>query len=452
MVVSNDITTSNKLYYDITQLAHWNGKITGIPRVIDELARRYYIQSQSGHRQVVFVTWVKELGALCEVDFEQTIIRRNGVVYRKVSEGADTSLETREHYAAQPSSGQSPYIRLVKKVAKKSLAVSGRFSPKAAAIVENRARKMVTAGYKRMDIHPGDLLFIPWGEWWDQNFTDYVVDCHGQGAKIVQFIHDIAPTTQPQFFERVAVSPAVYNTQVVPIASLVLTNSQHSKRELTAWLKGQKLTVPRIEVIRLGDNLDVANPTRPTDPQFVAAKLKGNDYIMAVGTIEAKKNHQLFYYVYKLAKARGITLPKLVIVGRLGWHTEVVHDMMTHDPEVKDSFVFMLNTDDEQMSWLYDHCMFSILASFDEGWGIPIAESLARGVPCLCSNTSSMVEIAEGIVDHFSPASSDECLAGIERLLDPKYLNDARQKAKRYRPHTWDEAFNEADTYVKEIK
>ncbi len=181
------------------------------------------------------------------------------------------------------------------------------------------------------------------------------------------------------------------------------------------------------------------------------AGLKGDDFTLTVGTIEAKKNHYLLYYVYKLAKARGIVLPKMAVVGRLGWHTQEMYDIMTQDPEVKDSLVFLHNTSDEELAWLYDNCLFTVQPSWHEGWGIPIAESVGRGVPCLCSNTSSMVEIAEGIVDHFSPSSADECLAGMQRLLDKQYLAAARKRATSYRPHSWDASYAQVNAALEEI-
>jgi hypothetical protein len=132
-----------------------------------------------------------------------------------------------------------------------------------------------------------------------------------------------------------------------------------------------------------------------------------------VGTIEPRKNHTVLYYAYKLAKTRSIMLPRVVIVGRRGWGSDDIVRILTEDPDVKDDFVLLLNTSDDELSWLYGHCLFTIFPSFYEGWGIPIGESVARGVPCLCSDSSSMVEIAEGHVAHFAPTSTDECLAGL---------------------------------------
>ncbi len=428
-----------RILVDVTQLAHWTGKITGIPRVIDELAKRFYTD---GDHEVVFVSWVKELQEFCEVDYEQTVVLRRGVIYRRAGDDAVP-------LAVPPASRPSRHI--LKRAVKKGLAVTRRISPAVGRRLEAQAKQIHMQGYRKIVFSTDDLVFIPWGEWWDSNFTDRLVRAHHEGAALVQIIHDVATTVWPQFYEQVAVNPTTYNARILPIAALVLCVSENTKRELVTWLKQQKLHVPRTEVFRLGDVLDVAKPVKPTEQAFVDAKLKGGDYIMCVGTIEAKKNHALFYYVYKWAKLQNIVLPKLVIVGRRGYGTENIYTIMANDPEVGSQFVFLHDASDENLTWLYDHCLFTVLPSFHEGWGIPIAESIARGVPNACSNTSSMTEIAEGFVEHFSPYSTDECLAAILKLLDPKARAKAAAKTKQYKQTTWDACYKQVKSYVETI-
>jgi glycosyltransferase involved in cell wall biosynthesis len=432
-----------RIIVDVTQLAHWTGKITGIPRVMDELAKRFYADRDS---KVVFVSWVKDAREFCEIDFDQTILQRNGVVYWHAGDAVP---------AAAPAPAASATVRsgkqLLKRAVKKGLRITARISPQVSVKLEARAKQVHMQQYKKVTFGSGDLFFIPWGEWWDPNFTDRLVLAHEQGAGLVQVIHDIATTVWPQFYEHIDVNPTTYNARILPIADLVLCVSENTKRELVGWLRSQKLHVPRVEVFRLGDVLDVTKPQKPTEQTFVNAKLKGDDYIMCVGTIEAKKNHAMFYYVYKWAKLQGIVLPKLVIVGRRGWGTENIYTMMTNDPEIGEQFVFLHDASDENLSWLYDHCLFTVLPSFHEGWGIPIAESIARGVPNACSDTSSMTEIAEGFVEHFSPYSTDECLAAILKLLDPKTRETAATRAKQYRQTPWDDTYKQVKAYLETV-
>jgi glycosyltransferase involved in cell wall biosynthesis len=124
---------------------------------------------------------------------------------------------------------------------------------------------------------------------------------------------------------------------------------------------------------------------------------------------------------------------------------------MKNDPEVGGQFVFLHDASDANLSWLYDHCLFTVLPSFHEGWGIPIAESIARGVPNACSNTSSMVEIAEGMVEHFSPYSTDECLAAILKLLDPETRAAAVKKTRQYKQTPWDGTYKQVKAYLETL-
>src|SRR5690606_34922573 len=145
-------------------------------------------------------------------------------------------------------------------------------------------------------------------------------------------------------------------------------------------------------------------------------------------TVEIRKNHMLYYYTYKLAKQRAIKLRKLLISGRLGWTTEAIGELTSKDPEIKDDDLFLNAVSDEELSWLFDNALFSVYVSFYEGWGVPVAESLARGTPCITANVGSMLEIAEGITYHVSPASPDELLAQMQHLLKPSNLAAARKR------------------------
>jgi glycosyltransferase involved in cell wall biosynthesis len=437
-----------RLIYDVTQLAHWSGNITGIPRVMNELAIRLRQQDQ----EAVFAVWVKDIQGFCEIDLDKTLAHRgHGIAYLHIGDThpAPDAEASRPGVAMATKAPRSSLT--FRRVAKAGIVRTARINGNLAHNLERRARQWEMKHYKRVTLCKDDILVIPWGEWWDVNFTECLISAHGKGVKLVQIIHDLGPTIWPQFFEQVKISPTSYNKKILPLAGLVLVPSQNTKKELIGWLKQNKLYVPKIEVFREGDDLRVAEAKKTTDPEFTKSGLNGGDFIMCVGTVEAKKNHALFYYTYKLAKLRGIELPKLVIVGRRGYHTENIIDIMNLDPDVRDKFIFLFNTSDQELSWLYDHCMFTVLPSFHEGWGIPIAESVARGVPCICSNTSSMVEIAEDCVEHFSPASSDECLAAIKRWLEPAKLEVARERTRKYVPFSWDKSFEQVKKYLKEL-
>lgn len=416
----------SRLYYDVTQLVHWPGKLTGIPRVMHELASRF-----AAEQPVTFVTWVKEQGSFCSVDFNEAMQRREN--------------------SGQPKQATQDNQQSPRRSAKQQLArVTRKISPRLHAQLV-RQYQSHSLQQQPVSIDRDDQVIIPWGEWWDPTFTDYISSLQDKRVRVIQIIHDMATTLQPQFFEPVAVSPTDYNRIVLPRCALVLAVSENTKRELSEWLKSERLSLPPIAVFREGDDLAVSRSQKPRDSYFKLSGLKGNDYILTVGTIEAKKNHHLYYYVYKLAAQKGIDLPKLVIAGRKGWGSETTIDLLSRDPQIKDKIVILHGKSDEELSWLYDNCLFTILASFHEGWGIPIAESIARGKPCLCSGTSSMVEVAKGHTQLFNPLSPDDCLAAIQKLLKPKELAAMNKKVRAYKLFSWDESYAQVATLIQEI-
>jgi glycosyltransferase involved in cell wall biosynthesis len=104
---------------------------------------------------------------------------------------------------------------------------------------------------------------------------------------------------------------------------------------------------------------------------------------------------------------------------------------------------------DAQLDWLYTHCMFTVYPSVYEGWGLPVAESLAYGKLCISSNTSSMPEIAGDLIEYFSPYDPAACLALLEKYLDPEVRQHKEAEIKKnYAPRSWDATFQQIESII----
>jgi hypothetical protein len=287
-----------------------------------------------------------------------------------------------------------------------------------------------------LKLSSGDTLFVM-ADWHgsDTQFVEYLVSIQKAGVQIVQMCYDLLPLVTPQYSGHATETLTNYAKKIYPISSKIITISEHTKRDVKAWLSERKLTVPPIDVIRLGDDFHMTKPVAPSEVDRIGK------FILCVGTIESRKNHTLLYYTYRLAAERGIELPPLVIVGRRGWKTDDLYEILTHDLQVKDKFVILESASDENLSWLYGNCLFTIYPSFYEGWGLPISESVNYGTPCLCSNTSSMPEVAGDLVTYFSPFSTDECLKAVLDMLKPGAIEASKERLKTYRPTLWDDTF-----------
>lgn len=433
----------NKYVIDVTQLVHWSGNLTGIPRVMDELASRFL---QDDTKETVFVSWVRELGQMCEVDFAKTRPHRgDGIDYvtknKTVSQKNHNTPITAQAALASPT-------RLARKVVKK-IAVKSRFdrTPLYKKALSTK-RSIELQSYKPYTPRDGDKFFIPWGEWWDQNWLSLVKSYALTGVQVYPICHDILPMVVPQFSGNSS-SLAEFVKQVFPVSARVLAVSESTKSDLTNWMQTHDLAVPHIDVFRLGENFTF--PKVITNDK-IAQKydIEKEKYIVYVSTIEPRKNHNLLYYVYKLAKSRDIQLPKLLIIGRVGHDVDKLIKKIATDPEVNQKITICNNVDDAELNWLYQNCLFAVAPSFYEGWGMPVLESIARGKSVVCSNTSSLLEMPKDCVIFFNPASTDECLAAITKMMQPDVLKKHRAAAKKYKLHSWDDSYNQVIKLLKE--
>lgn len=417
---------NNKTIIDVTYLAHWSGKLTGIPRVIDELARRY-----SGNPDTVFVIWDERMMKYFQTDFAEMLnVRGRKIHYSLRRGGKNRAVSTVARYL-----GFGTFYRILNKVGTKFHA----------PIFNSIARVCINVRYaanQTLEISKRDILFIPMGIWHSEGYINMVNSMKSSGVKIAQISYDMLPIVTPQYSNHSTEPMLDYTERTFPVSDVIFSISEHTKRDIEQWLKSQKLDVPDIQVFRLGDDFKKikVNDLKRFEN---SSTIKKKQYILCVGTIELRKNHAILYYVYRIAAARGITLPPLVVVGRKGWQGDGVYDLMTKDPEVNKHISVLTDTSDEELSWLYKNAKYTIYPSFYEGWGLPVAESISYGVPVLASNTSSIPEIAGDLIEYFDPISAEDVLSKIQYMENAQNLKDSIKKVGRYQQTTWDDTFRQ---------
>ena len=92
------------------------------------------------------------------------------------------------------------------------------------------------------------------------------------------------------------------------------------------------------------------------------------------------------------------------------------------------------------MDWYFEHCIATIFPSLYEGWGLPVAESLARGRLCLASNASSIPEISE-LPLFFDPQDVIRLSKLIVRVTEDHEWRASEEEKIRthFKPTTWAE-------------
>lgn len=297
-----------------------------------------------------------------------------------------------------------------------------------------------------MAVQPGDIVVALGASWGLPGYARRIeVAKERFGIRFAVLVYDMIPIENGDLVEQHhALRFRQWLAEMAPIADVILTISDYSRRALLEFAAAAGWPMPRIEVIRLGGELSprpVARRSRPsvTDPGE-KMYLPGR-YVLFVSTIEIRKNHRLLVRVWRrlIARHGADAVPVLIFAGQVGW---MVDDLLTdlaasgwldgkveHRPGLSDA----------ELDEAYDGCLFTIFPSLCEGWGLPVAESLAHGKFCLASNRTSIPEVGGGLIDYFDPLDDDDVVAKIERLLfEPGYLT-AREVRLRteYRPGTW---------------
>jgi alpha-1,3-rhamnosyl/mannosyltransferase len=144
--------------------------------------------------------------------------------------------------------------------------------------------------------------------------------------------------------------------------------------------------------------------------------IKG-EYFLFVGSLEPRKNLPLLIQALQIST----TAPQLVIVGWEGWGKKEWKETV-HQNGLDRRITLTGYVDDETLAILYSGATALVYPSLYEGFGLPILEAMACGCPVICSNVSSMPEVAGKAAIFISPFSAEELASAIDRLQSDRAI------------------------------
>jgi glycosyltransferase involved in cell wall biosynthesis len=419
------------LWVEVTQLLRWRKPLTGMPRVVASLLDAWL--DEPGVR---FARYAEASRGLLEVPRDE--LRQE--------------LERLRTRPANPPAGPSPDRPPAAREAWKH-----RLKRRAAPWVPRVLRRGLRAGWRRLRpapvpppaappepplvLTPADMLLLPEWSWGDPASRAVLGRAkREQGFRQATVVYDAIPFAAPQFFpEPMRREFLAWLAQSCRAADAIVTISQHSRRDIERFAAQHALPSPPVEVARLGDTLLDADEWTFPVPRLGLGE--GEPFVLTVGTIYARKNQWLLYHAWRrLIETHGpAAVPKLVMVGWPWWLSEDLLALIAGDPLTRGHIVVTHDADDHELAGLYRHCLFTVYPSFYEGWGLPVAESLAFGKPCLASGATAMPEVGGPLADYFDPLDLPGFVRLVERMLfDPGHrAARAEQVRARYRRTTW---------------
>jgi len=275
---------------------------------------------------------------------------------------------------------------------------------------------------------------------------EYVQRLHRYRLRPLFFIHDMIPLTHPEYCRPgEARRHRERMRTILTMGCGVIANSTVTLNQLSAYAQAEHLILPP----------SVVAPLAPADFSVSAAcPLLHKPYFVILGTIEPRKNHWLLLQLWRqLVERLGEEAPRLVVIGQRGWECENVVDLLERCVTLRGYvFEYPACTDTELAAWLRHACAL-LFPSFTEGYGLPLVEALALGVPVIASDLPVFREIAGDIPEYLDPldgAGWGERITAYASPDNPLRVLQCRRMTNFVLP-TWQTHFACVETLMEQV-
>lgn len=233
-------------------------------------------------------------------------------------------------------------------------------------------------------------------------------------------------------------------------ADMLITDSEYTRQEVAAYF-GWPLD--KIRAVPLACSSDF----RPRTADELAATLRKfglavDGYGLYVGTIEPRKNLEVLLDAYSILPQSVRQRWPLVLIGYRGWCSEQLHARI--EAAVAEGWARYLGfVDAGELPLIYAGARVFVFPSLYEGFGLPVLEAMASGIPVVCSNSSTLPEVAGGVAAMCEPqdvnALSQLIAAGLE---DEAWRTEARHKGLlRAAGFSWRRCAQETAAVYREV-
>ena len=201
-------------------------------------------------------------------------------------------------------------------------------------------------------------------------------------------------------------------------SDLIITISESAKSDI---IKHFNVDEKKIQIVTPGIDLQKYSYNY-TDIELENVRKKYDlpqNYILYLGTIEPRKNIERIVKAFKKYKKEVKDDLKLVIVGNKGWKYENIMKLIE---SMGTDIIITGYIDEEDKIPIYKLAQFFAFPSLYEGFGMPVLEAMAAGVPVVTSNVSSLPEVAGDAAILVDPLSEDEIFEAYKKILSDKQL------------------------------
>jgi glycosyltransferase involved in cell wall biosynthesis len=270
------------------------------------------------------------------------------------------------------------------------------------------------------------------------------------GARTACLIHDLLPLEYPEYF--LAGWELRYRELSRTVGRLfdaALVPSESTAQALRSCLRADSARGRGAIVIRTS-----ALGARPfPQTRLAPTPADARPHFVVLGTIEPRKNHLLLLNLW--ARIASVAhAPRLFVVGSRGWENEQIIDMLERSRRLRGLVEECSGLSDAEVGALVHSARALLQPSFAEGFGLPLAEGLASGVPVICSDIAPFRELGRDVPEYLDPHDIN---AWTEAVLDYCRPDSTRRAAQlerlsRWRAPSWTQHFEAVEGLLREVE
>jgi len=275
---------------------------------------------------------------------------------------------------------------------------------------------------------------------WNDDIWHHIEKLKQNGCYVTGVLYDLIPFKHPEHFKKITRETFIKWWSKAPNhLNSVLCISKTVREEFIDWqIKNSsklnfRIDSSKVSNFKLGANFilnDTLINTLSSELPF---------YIM-VGSIEPRKNHNFVIDAFEVLWRKKYNVG-LIIVGNNTWHSELLIKRIKNHREFNNKiFLFLGDVTDRELFFLYRTSKGLIMASNDEGFGLPIAEARALKVRVLCSDIPIFREVGGNYPTFFDLDSPVQLTKSIIKELNIPSNKNKTSKKENNHSISWESA------------
>ena len=262
---------------------------------------------------------------------------------------------------------------------------------------------------------------------------------------VFDLIHFFYPYLKMSFPRRLYHKIKIAPKLVFHRANKIITISINTSRDL---VKNFKISPRKIKMIYMGVSENFRVIRKDLALRLMEEKFGVKNYIMFLGRNEPHKNIKALIIAYKNIPEYLKEKYKLVLVGKEDEKYSPPLRALIKKYNLERNIIFTGYVDEAELPYIYSGATIYIQPSFYEGFGLPIVEAMACGVPVISSNSSCLPEVGSDAALYFDPYDVKKLTEHITNLLDHEPLRRAMIESglKQAKNFSW---FNAANSLLE---